>query len=431
MNSSDNRIKIAYVVKMFPRLSETFILNEMLELERQGADITIFSLKKPNEGKFHSQLSNLKAPVFYLEDFDTKKWASWLGEVWPGLSPLKDNLWDLMDRALAETDSLGMDYVLWSAWIAARINQLGIAHVHAHFASVPSTLAYFAAGIASVPFSFTAHAKDIYVYDMQEHYLEEKLLKAKFVVTVTEYNRNYLLENNPALEPDKIRVIYNGVALDNAKSEGEAERESGLILGAGRLVPKKGFDTLLEACRLLKQRNLKFRCLIAGDGSDAELLSAKQRELDLAGEVEFSGPKTQDEILSLMRRATLLCLPCRIAGDGNRDALPTVILEALAQGLPVISTNISGIPEIIDSGTDGILVDPDNPAALADEIGRLLTSPDLRRRFSESGRLKAKNLFDISKNVAKLKKLLLADANKEIPSTTGVISPAGDAHERE
>jgi len=249
--------KIAYVLKMFPRLSETFILNEMLELERQGTEIIIFSLKKPNEGIFHPQLSNLKAPVFYLEDFDTKKWPVWLGNVWP------------------------------------------------------------------------------------------------------------------------------------------------------RLVPKKGFDTLLESCSILKNRDITYKCLIAGNGSDADMLYNKRNDLGLEDAVEFAGAKTPDEIIDLMRRAAILCLPCRIAEDGNRDALPTVLLEALACGLPVISTNISGIPEIIDSGENGVLINPDDPVSLADEIERLLNSTQLREQYSKAGLKKAKESFDIKNNVEILKNLFV------------------------
>jgi len=397
--------KLAYVVKMFPRLSETFILNEMLELERQGVELIIFSLKKPNEGKFHPQLTDLKARVFYLEDFDTKKWASWLGEVWPNLTPRPDNLWKLIGRALNEKDVHFMDYVLWSAWIAARLIEHDVRHIHSHFASLPSTLAYFAGNIASVPFSFTAHAKDIYVYDMEEHFHREKLFSAKFVVTVTDYNKKYIHNENPDLESDKIKVVYNGVDLKNIRPVPESEREKNLILGVGRLVPKKGFDTLLDACDILKKRGIEFKCLVAGGGPEEEMLLTRREQLDLGEFVGFLGATTQDQIINLMSRATLLSLPCRIAEDGNRDALPTVLLEALACGLPVVSTNISGIPEIIDSGENGVLVNPDDPKTLADEMEKLLKSELLRKQYAESGIKKAENSFDISRNVGALKNL--------------------------
>lgn len=405
MTQHNKTLKIAYVVKMFPRLSETFILNEMLELERQGVEITVFSLRKPNEGKFHPQLSNLKAQVFYLEDFDTKKWASWLGEVWPHLETGPDNLWNLLGRALTARDVQTMDYVLWSAWTAAKLIELDICHIHSHFASLPSTIAWFAGKIASIPFSFTAHAKDIYVYDMEQHFHREKLFASKFVITVTNYNKEYICDENPDLDPEKIKVVHNGVNLEDLKPDTEIQREKNLILGVGRLVPKKGFDTLLDACDILKKRGTDFKCLIAGDGTDADLLLARRDHLDLGDAVEFTGAATQDQIIDLMRKATALCLPCRIAEDGNRDALPTVLLEALACGLPVVSTSISGIPEIIDSGENGILVNPDDPLSLADEMERLLDSEDLRRRFSKSGIIRAREKFDVIKNVGVLKDL--------------------------
>ncbi len=413
MTPTGEKIKIAYILKMFPRLSETFILNEMLELERQGVEITIFSLKKPNEGKFHPKLSNLRAPVYYLEDLDIKKWVVWLGEVWPLLMLRKENFWKLMERVLNDKDNNLMDHVLYSAWVAARITELGISHIHSHFGSLSSTIAYFAGGIASVPFSFTAHAKDIYVYNMEEHLLGEKLQAAKFAVTVTDYNKNYLLQHNPGLESDKINVIFNGVALENINYTPTSAREKDLILGASRLVPKKGFDTLLDACDILKRRGIAFRCVIVGDGSEADMLLDKRNNLGLEDAVEFLGARIHDEIIDLMGKATVLCLPCRIAEDGNRDALPTVLLEALACGLPAISTDISGIPEIIESGVNGVLVNPDDPASLADEIERLLNSADIREEYSKAGLEKARESFDIEKNVGLLRDLFVESIEGE------------------
>jgi glycosyltransferase involved in cell wall biosynthesis len=170
-------------------------------------------------------------------------------------------------------------------------------------------------------------------------------------------------------------------------------------------VPKKGFDTLLDACDILKKRGMEFRCVIAGSGTDSDMLLSRGDQLGLGDAVEFTGAATQDQIIDLMRKAAVLCLPCRIAEDGNRDALPTVLLEALACGLPVISTNISGIPEIIDSGENGILIDPDDPLSLADELEKLLGTDELRQQFANSGISKAGESFDVIKNVGIMKTL--------------------------
>jgi glycosyltransferase involved in cell wall biosynthesis len=397
---------------MYPRLSETFILNEILQHERCGAEITIFSYKKPNEGQFHHQVSQLKAKVFYLEDLDPRKWATWLGRVWDGLGGGQGEFLRLLGDALARQDNERIELLMLSAWVAVRVRQLGIGHLHAHFASLPSTIAYLTSRISGVPFSFTAHAKDIFVYDMNEHMLGEKLGAARFVVTVTNFNHRYLTERAPEVDPNKVKVIYNGVDLEKFRPGSQAARERGLILAVGRLVPKKGFSTLLDACAMLRHNGVDFKCLIVGEGPEREALLQKHHELGLDGTVTFVGPKRQEEVLELMRRASILCLPCTIAPDGNQDALPTVLLEAQAVGLPCVSTIVSGIPEIIESGKDGLLAPPDDPEALSRAMISLLESDTLRSLFAEAGRVKAAKLFDLRRNAGRLFELFRESANQ-------------------
>ena len=425
MAENPANLKIGYIVKMYPRLSETFILNEILELERRGAEIVIFSIKKPNEGQFHPQLSKVKAKVLYLEGLDIKRWTSWLGDLWPFLSPHRQRFWPLIEKTQVKKDNNQMELVLLSAWVAAKAGEFGLSYLHAHFASLPSTVAYFAHRITQIPFSFTAHAKDIYVYDMEEHFLREKLFAAQFTVTVTDYNRRYLVENAPGLDPDSIRVIYNGVDVERLKPDRHQDREPDLILAVGRLVPKKGFGNLLDACKLLKDRGISFRCLIAGDGQEAEQLRRKQQGLDLINEVEFLGPKRQDVIVELMKKSTILCLPCTIDGDGNRDALPTVILEAMACGLPVVSTNLSGIPEMIDPGIDGLLVEPDDPVSLSEQLTRLLSSEKLRRKLADGALKKVASKFNLKTNVGSLHSLFLEKKDRESVSKSTVRPKTG------
>lgn len=394
--------KVGYVVKMFPRLSETFILREIIELERQGTEVMIFSLKKPNEGRFHPQVTAVKAPVHYLEDYDAKKWYNWLAAEWSELRSHQQGLWDLLDEALSGGIGSKIENVWWAAWIASMSAKLGLQRLHAHFASLPSSVAYYAHRISGITYSLTAHAKDIFVYDLDEHLLRKKLQTAQPLVTVTDFNRRYLLEKAPDTDPERIRVIHNGIDLDQFQPVPPNERASDLILGVGRLVIKKGFTDLLDACALLKQRGTKFRCVIIGDGPEGDALREKQKSLGLTGEVTFLGARNIAEVRSLMREATVFCLPCTVAPDNNIDALPTVLLEALACGLPSLSTTISGIPEIIDSGTDGLLVPPDDPEALSVQLERLLADPDLRLQLARNGREKAIQKFDIHKNVGEL-----------------------------
>lgn len=395
-------LKVAYFVKMYPRLSETFILNEILELERRGVEVTLFSLRKSNEGRFHPQVAELKAPVFYLEELSPKKGWAVLAEHWPTLSPHSHRLWQLMEELISQDQPKLFEILLFSAWAGAVALSRGVEHLHAHFASVPSTLAYFASRISGLPFSFTAHAKDIFQDTVDQKMLEEKLAAARFVITVTEFNHRFLTSTYPAVPADKIRVLYNGINLDFFNFEPQARREKNLILSIGRLVPKKGFPDLLEACAILKRKQIPFQCIIAGQGEQAAFLEAKRVELGLNDVVSLAGPKTQVEVFAYLKQATVLALPCTVDSDGNQDALPTVLLEALAAGCPVISTIVSGIPEIIDSGVNGLLVPPGNPAALAEAIEKIFASPETSARFAQQGRKKAEAKFDLKKSVITL-----------------------------
>jgi glycosyltransferase involved in cell wall biosynthesis len=400
VKNEESSLKVGYIVKMFPRLSETFILNEILELERRGVAVTIFSLKKPNEGRFHPQLSQLKAKVHYLDELDPKRWAAWLGREWPHLEPYAARLWSQVEAALGAGDPARVDLVWQSAWVAAQAEALGLEHLHAHFASLPSTIAYFAHAVTGIPFTFTAHAKDIFVYDLDEHYLRDKLYEASAVITVTEFNRRFLTGQVPSLPPERIRVIHNGIDLGVFKPAPGTKREKDLILSVGRLVPKKGFHLLLEALAHLAATKATFRAVIVGEGSELETLTAQRDALGLKELVHFAGPRNRDEVVDLMHRSAVMCLPCTVGPDNNQDALPTVLLEALATGLPIVSTIVSGIPEIVDSGVDGLLVPPDDARALALELSRLLQEPDLCARFAERGRRKAEEKFDLQKSVA-------------------------------
>ncbi|MCI0330428.1 MAG: glycosyltransferase family 4 protein [candidate division Zixibacteria bacterium] len=395
-------LRVGYFVKMYPRLSETFILNEILELERRGLEVTIFSLKKPNEGRFHPQVAEIKAPVYYLDELEPKKGWAVLAENWPTLSPRRAELWKLLEELVPQNEPSLMELFFGSAWAAALALSHGVMHLHAHFASLPSTAAYFVSRISGLPFSFTAHAKDIFRDSVNQKMLQEKLLAARFVITVTEFNRRFLTSTYPTVPAEKIKVLYNGIRLDFFNFEPQLPREQDLILSIGRLVPKKGFPDLLKACAILKEKKIPFRCIIIGQGEEAEVLEARRQALGLADIVTFAGPKTQVEVLPCLKRASVLALPCTVDTDGNQDALPTVLLEALGTGCPVVSTTVSGIPEIVDEGKNGLLVPPDNPPALAEAIEKVLDSPELAARFAREGRKKVEEKFDLKKSVATL-----------------------------
>jgi len=292
----------------------------------------------------------------------------------------------------------------------------------ANAASSPATVAYFASRLSGLGFSFTAHAKDIYLNTVPAAFLEEKLAAARFVVTVCEFNRHHLLSRFKGLDPEAIRVVYNGVDLDLFAFEAET-REKDLILSVGRLVPKKGFDVLLEACAILRSRSVPFRCAIVGEGPERMRLEAQLRERKLTDSVELLGARTQAEVLAGLKRATVLALACVEDADGNRDALPTVLLEALGTGCPIVSSALTGIPEIVASGRDGLLVPPGNRAALAEALASALSSPSVTAEWARRGRRKAEERFDLRKSASALEECFRAGR----PVGVSVVQPAATA----
>ena len=396
-------LRVGYVVRMFPRFSETFVLQEILELERQGVEVVIFSLNKPNEGRFHPALARLRAQIHYLDDREARKWWTWLPDEWGSLGADRGRLWQLVDEIAQTRDGAELDNVFYGALLASRSRSLGLHALHAHFATVSCSLVHYAHRIAAIPYSFTAHAKDIFSDSVDREFLTRKINAARFVVTVTEYNRRFLVEQHPAADASRIRVLYNGVDLDYF-SPGEAADKPSLpiVMAVGRLVAKKGFADLIRACAALKSRGHSFRCVIIGQGREEQKLRDLAVEIGVDDRIELAGARHQEEVRDMMRSASVLCLPCLRDGDGNQDALPTVLLEAMATGLPVVSTRLSGVPEIIDSESNGLLVEPEEPMQLAEALARILTEPSLARSLREAGRQRASDRFDIRRNVTTL-----------------------------
>jgi colanic acid/amylovoran biosynthesis glycosyltransferase len=388
------RLRVAYVVKRFPRLSETFVLNEILELERQGVDVHVLALRPPTNEPRHRLLSELRAPVTYLpSQSETRSDIDFAG---------------LKAVVAGKTDAAVRVLAAQAASLAAYVWRHQIAHMHAHFSSDTTTVALVASRASGVPFSFTAHARDIYhTYvspDADRAARRTKLRAAAFAVTVSDYNRRHLADIGGTDIASKIHRIYNGVDLVRFRFA-DAGREPGLVLSVGRLVEKKGFGDFVAALARLGSRGVRCRAVLAGDGPLRTDLERQAAELGIADRITFAGALPQDEVMALMRRAALLVLPCVVTASGDRDGLPTVLLEALASGLPAVSTDVAGISEIIDAEHTGLLVAPNAPDALGDAMARLLFEPDLARRFARAGREKAERNFDLAKSVGCLREL--------------------------
>lgn len=399
------KMRVGYILKMFPRFSETFIMNEILELERRGVDITVFSVLPPTDGRFHSQISGLRAKVIYLPPHSYSEfWRNlrssldWLKKRKKGYSRA---LWHALE---CSTDS-ALKYFIRAGFIAEWTRKLRLNHLHSHFASSPTHIAMYTSMMTNIPYSFIAHAKDIYHHSVDWKLFRDLVKHASFTVTVSDANKNYISNRIGNLYSDKIHRLYNGLDLKhfNMNSTGRPENR---ILAVGRLVEKKGFSHLIKAMRILHNRGRKLECRIIGDGEERASLESQISENNLKRTVKLEGALPLDEVLARMKKATVLVLPAVIAKDGNRDALPTVLLEAMAVGLPVISTDVVGIPEVLNNGGCGLLIEQKNPAALAGAIETLLDDKILRSRLARAGRRKVEKDFNITKNVRRLHKLM-------------------------
>lgn len=400
--------RIAYILKMYPRFSETFIVNEILELERQGVEVHIYSLHKPDDGRFHASLARVQAPVVYVPQYPLMEMGRIIAAHRALFRADRRRYLRTLAFALSRGHYYALKRFLQAGVIAEHLQRKPVDACHAHFATSATRVAMFVSRLTGLPYSFTAHAKDIYHRDINLDTLRSKIRSARFVVTVSEFNRVYLQTLMAAWPgaPGDIRRLYNGIDLTVFRPDPSVPREPDLILSVGRLVEKKGFDDLIRACALLAQWGLPFRCEIIGKGPLQDDLNRLIAELGLEGRVQLVGAKPQEEVLRAYRRATLFALPCVIAPDGNRDGLPTVLLEAMATGLPVVSTDVTGVPEIVDDEVNGLIVPPGDPIRLAQALARLLTHPALREQLALAARHKVEQEFDVRKNVSILRRWL-------------------------
>lgn len=418
-------LTVGYVVKMFPRFSETFILNEILELERTGTRVVIFSMKEPDESIRQPAVDRVRAPVIVLSERGASRTRIALSHLWCALrSPAR------YVRTLAFVRGRGTESArtkfLHAAILARIATGFGVEHLHAHFASAPARQAKFASMLSGIPFSFTAHAKDLYSsgHGYREcHKLKHKIQKASLVVAISEYNRRFMetrfMETMGfQVPPGRIATIYNGLDLSAWPLRRPCGRpivrsETPVVLAVGRLVEKKGFDVLVEAASILVSRGIEFRCWIAGEGPERERLTVLVHDKNLEGRIEFLGPMPQDRVAAdLYSRAHVLAQPSIIASDGDQDGIPTVILEAMSVGLPVVATPVSGIPEVVVDGETGLLAPAGDPSALADALSRVLADDALAARLASGARCLIEARFSLRENARHLVRLLRRSAHE-------------------
>jgi glycosyltransferase involved in cell wall biosynthesis len=411
---------VGYVLKGYPRRSETFIASEIHRLEQLGIRLRLYVLKPADETERLPVVDRIQGQPVYLPATTSLSASPALPWLAANLGPFLPALRRVARRrpgglgraaALALAQAIRARRARW-AWprklylkellLSVALADLlikdgDVRHLHAHFAHGSATVTWLAATITGLPFSFTGHAKDIYAPSLNPaELLPRKIAAAWFVVTCTESNRRHLL---PMANGTPVHRVYHGLNADFAALVAggvERPRTSRLrILGVGRLVPKKGFDTLVEACALLRDRGVDLEAVLAGAPGESEPgLRRRIEQLGLYGRVRLVGERSQAELYDEYRRASVLCLPCRVLDDGDRDGIPNVLVEAMACGVPVISTEVSGIPELIRSEETGLLVPPDRPGELAAALVRLVSEPGLAARLGAAGRASVAERFD-------------------------------------
>ena len=360
---------VAYVLKMFPRFSETFILSELLELERQGVRVHVFSLKRPNDGLVHADVARVRAPVTYLPEWRLRSLPSFAAAHFELLRRDGRRYVGCLRTVVRQRNRAALKHFAQAGVVARALDRAGVEHVHAHFASTATSVALHVHRLTGVPYSFTAHAKDIYRETVRPQDLARKLRAARFAVTVSDYNRRHLA---PLAGSDRLMRIYNGLDLAQFTRNGERPDDPPLVLAVGRLIEKKGFDDLVRACALLRDDGIPFRCFIVGKGELKAELETLAHELGVDGDVELAGAIPREALVKLYPRASVFAAPCVVGADGNRDGLPTVLIEAMALRVPVVATPVTGIPELVEHERTGLLVAEHDPRARADALGRLL-----------------------------------------------------------
>ena len=392
---------LTYIIGAYPSLTMTFIDREITTLRRMGVQLRILSIRQPWT-KLSAQQEALREGITYLMPI---KWLALLGShvYFPLRKPGRffGTLRYLLTRPHPSMKAWAMTLLHFSEGVYAAylLRKDPGEHLHAHFIDRAATVALVTSRLLGIPYSVTAHASDIYVNPVL---LTEKLAGAKFVSTCTGYNRSYLSQFGKDLFNHKLFCIYHGLELERYVNGQRVSPDRPIILSVGQLRERKGLSYLVEACRILRDRGIQFECRIVGDGPIRPALEAQIQQLGLEAQVKLYGALTHEFVIEQYEQATVFTLPAVQGADGDRDGIPNVILEALAMELPVVSTQHSGVPEVVEDGVNGLLVPPEDAQALADALEKLIHSPETRQQFGKMGRQVVAERFDPEKNTRRL-----------------------------
>lgn len=391
--------QFAYLFERFPSFGQTFCYREVAQMYRQGVEPPIFSIRRPKDEPPQDWDPQIIKRVQYLPEE-----AQLVPEIDRVLKrgKLGKQIVDLVAEWGRRTDFLRLYQAIY---VGLRLQETGIRHVHAHFAAMAARTAFWINKFFRITFSFTGHANDIFAPGNFEIGLGKLMESAKAIITVSDYAADFLKGQFPN-SADKIHRVYNGLDLAQFR-RADFSNAIPSIVAVGRLIEKKGFADLIRACELLKDRGRNFHCRIIGEGPLENELRAQIEQLRLDEHVTLAGPQPQPEIISRLAAARVLVLPCMAEKSGAKDNLPTVIMEAMAAGVPVVSTPIGGVPEMVLENETGFLVPASEPPALVDAIEKVIVDPAIAKKLGQSAHERALKLFSIDKTVSELRSFLL------------------------
>jgi glycosyltransferase involved in cell wall biosynthesis len=405
-------LRVAFVLKGYPRLSETFIAQELAALERRGLEILIVSLRRPTDARRHAVHDEIRAALLYLPEYLLREplrvFRAWRKVRRTGNYSKTFRLWI---RDLTRDPTPNRIRRFGQALVLAAELPADVTRLHAHFLHTPASVARYAALLRGLPWSGSAHAKDIWT--TPEWDKREKLASCEWLVTCTAANRDHLAALAP---PARVELVYHGVDLTRFSQQPSSRNgEPVVILSVARLIEKKGIDVLLEALARISPE-LNWRFVQVGDGPLKGSLQNRASALGLSGKITWRGALTQDELLIEYRKADVFALASRIASDGDRDGLPNVLMEAQSQGLACVATRVSAIPELVRDGHTGLLVEENDPDALARALEALISSPARRRALGVAGQARVMQTFGLDDNVEPLARKFGLGANRLLRS---------------
>lgn len=399
---------LAMIVSRFPTVSETFVLFEIVELRRLGVRVELFPLIHEHPGVVHPEAAALDREAHHMRLASREVLGAQLH--WLRRAPRRylRIWWEAVRGNLRSPGFLARTlYVIpKAAAFARRMEQLGVEHIHAHFATHPTLAAWAASELSGIPYSFTAHAHDLYV---DRSMLGEKLRRASFARTISEHNRRLLERLYGPEASARTHVIHCGV--DVKAFEGRGPDRDGpefTIVCVASMKEYKGHRYLLEALAAMAASGQRFRCLLVGDGELRPEIVRRVAQPDLADSVTVCGDLPAERVRTLLAGADAAVLASVVEETGKMEGIPVFLMEAMAAGLPVVATQISGIAELVEDGVSGLLVPERDPAALAAALSRIAGDPELRRRFGRAGHDRVRDSFELTRTVAALRDLLLA-----------------------